>query len=53
MSIEETRAMWETRSEAGQLLQWLINEKGILPSLDIGGLATEYALNKQGKKAKG
>jgi hypothetical protein len=47
MSVEEARGIWEARSEAAKLLQWLINEKGVLPNLDVGGLATEYARTKQ------
>jgi hypothetical protein len=46
MSVEEARGVWEARSEAARLLQWLINEKGVLPNLDVSGLATEYARSK-------
>lgn len=44
--MTENRALkiLETRSTAGRFLEWLANEKGVIPCMDFNSLATEFAV---------
>jgi hypothetical protein len=48
MSSEQALKIWSTRSEVGQFLEWLANEKGVIPCMNFSDLATEYAVKKHG-----